>query len=150
MKKPNWGTSIVIAFVLFISFILYFIIKVQSNSKYNNELVVEEYYKHDAHFSDEMAKIQNAEDLAEKPLIINSDRGVTIVFPNSFLPNEVKGKVSLYRPSAKILDFEYPLRLSNSTMLIPKKDFAGGKWDVILSWSYQGKEYISKQNIYIK
>jgi hypothetical protein len=150
MKKPNWGTSIVIAFVLFISFILYFIIKVQSNSKYNNELVVEEYYKHDAHFSDEMAKIQNAEDLAEKPLITNNSNGVTIVFPETFVYKEIKGKVSLYRPSAKILDFEYPIKLSNSSMLIPKSDFAGGKWDVILSWSYKGKEYISKQKIYIK
>jgi hypothetical protein len=38
----NWGTSIVVAFVLFMSFIMYFVIKVQSNSKYDNELVVEE------------------------------------------------------------------------------------------------------------
>lgn len=150
MKKPNWGTSIVIAFVLFISFILYFIIKVQSNSKYSNELVVEEYYKHDAHFSDEMAKIQNAEDLADKPLITNSSEGVTIIFPKVFNAKEIKGKVSLYRPSAKILDFEYPLQLSNSTMLIPKVDFAGGKWDMTISWSYLGKEYISKQKIYIQ
>ena len=40
--KINWGTGIVIAFALFISFILYFVFSVQSNSKYDNELVVEE------------------------------------------------------------------------------------------------------------
>jgi hypothetical protein len=45
------------------AFILYFVIKVQSNSKYDNELVVEEYYKHDAKFGDEMIRVQNAHDL---------------------------------------------------------------------------------------
>ncbi|MGV3698011.1 FixH family protein [Flavobacterium sp.] len=149
MKKPNWGTSIVFAFLLFISFILYFIIKVQSNPKYDNELVIDEYYKHDAHYSDEFAKIQNAEDLTEKPTIVNGADGVSVVFPKIFDPGGIKGKVSLYRPSAKLLDFEFPLQLSNSTMLIPKADFAGGNWDATISWSYKGKEYITKQKLYI-
>ena len=67
--KINWGTAIVIAFGLFMTFILYFVIKVQSDSKYDNDLVVEEYYKHDALYSSEFKKIQNAEDLKEKPEI---------------------------------------------------------------------------------
>lgn len=148
--KINWGTSIVIAFVLFMSFIFYFIFKVQSNSKYDNELVVEEYYKHDAHFSDELAKIQNAQDLKEKPVISNSMEGVAIVFPKTFVPKEIKGKVSLYRPSAKHLDFEHPIQLSGSKLLVPKADFAGGNWDMTISWSYQGKEYIMQQKLYIQ
>ncbi|HRL72529.1 MAG TPA: FixH family protein, partial [Flavobacterium sp.] len=57
--KINWGVGIVIAFGLFITFILYFVVMVQSDSKYDNDLVVEEYYKHDAKFGDEMARIQN-------------------------------------------------------------------------------------------
>ena len=43
--KINWGTAIVIAFALFMSFILFFVFKVQSDHKYDNELVNEEYYK---------------------------------------------------------------------------------------------------------
>ena len=39
--KINWGTGIVIAFAIFITFILYFVFSVQSNSKYDNELVYE-------------------------------------------------------------------------------------------------------------
>jgi hypothetical protein len=148
--KINWGTSIVIAFALFMSFILYFVFTVQSNSKYDNELVVEEYYKHDAHFEDELAKIQNAEDLKDKPMISNDTEGITIVFPRTFDPNEIKGKVSLYRPSAKHLDFEFPIQLSGSKLLIPKADFTGGNWDMTLSWNYQGKEYITQQKLYIK
>ena len=118
--KFNWGTGVVIAFALFMSFILYFVFKVQSNSKYDNELVVEEYYKHDAHFGDEMVRVQNAHDLTQKPAIKYTSKGVLITFPEVFTPNEIKGNVSLYRPSNKKLDFEVPISLSGHTLLIPK------------------------------
>ena len=147
--KINWGTGIVIAFTLFMSFILYFVIKVQSNSKYDNELVVEEYYKHDAKFGDEMVRIQNAQNLVEKPQIINEAGEIKIIFPPKFEPKNIKGKVSLYRPSNKKLDFEIPISLSNSTLLIPKKSLVGGRWDINLNWEYNNKEYQSKNTIYL-
>ena len=148
--KINWGTAIVIAFGLFITFILYFVVKVQSDSKYDNDLVVEEYYKHDAKFGDEMERIQNAEDLVSKPVINIVDEGVTIVFPATLAPKNIKGKVSLYRPSNKKLDFEIPISLSDvTTLLIPKKSLAGGRWDINMEWQYEGKSYLTKETIYI-
>ncbi len=147
--KINWGTGIVIAFGLFMTFILYFVFRVQSDSKYDNDLVVEEYYKHDAHFGDEMTKVQNAEDLAQKPIVSIIDEGISIVFPESFISKNIKGKVSLYRPSNKKLDFEVPISLSNSTLLIPKKSLVGGRWDINMEWEYSGKTYLTKETIYI-
>lgn len=148
--KINWGTAIVIAFGLFITFILYFVVKVQSDSKYDNDLVVEEYYKHDAKFGDEMERVQNAEDLVSKPVITIVDEGVTIVFPATLVPKNIKGKVSLYRPSNKKLDFEIPISLSDATtLLIPKKSLAGGRWDINMEWQYEGKSYLTKETIYI-
>ena len=148
--KINWGTSIVIAFALFMTFILYFVFQVQSNSKYDNELVVEEYYKHDAHFGEEMIRIQNANNLVQKPIITVSKLGITIVFPNDFEPKNIKGKVSLYRPSNKKLDFEVPISLSNPTLLIPVSNLVGGRWDINMEWQYSGKQYLTKEIIYIK
>lgn len=147
--KINWGTGIVIAFALFMTFILYFVFKVQSDSKYDNELVVDEYYKHDVHFGDEMVRIQNAHDLAQKPIISNAQEGITIVFPDVFVPNKIKGNVSLYRPSNKKLDFEVQISLSNPTLLIPKKSLVGGQWDINMEWQYEGKSYLTKETIYI-
>lgn len=148
--KINWGTSIVIAFALFMTFILYFVFQVQSNSKYDNDLVVEEYYKHDAHFGEEMIRIQNANNLVQKPIITVSKLGITIVFPNDFEPKNIKGKVSLYRPSNKKLDFEVPISLSNPTLLIPVSNLVGGRWDINMEWQYFGKQYLTKEIIYIK
>ncbi|WGU68469.1 FixH family protein [Capnocytophaga canimorsus] len=49
--KINWGTGIVLAFVFFIAFILYFVIQMSTNKKYDHELVTEEYYKKRIGFS---------------------------------------------------------------------------------------------------
>ena len=146
----NWGTGIVISFVLFMSFILYFVIKVQSSSKYNNELVVEEYYKKDAHFETEMVQLQNAHDLAQQPQISVNAQGISVVFPKQFDPAKMKGIVSLYRPSNKKLDFETPISTSSSTLLIPKKSLVGGLWDITLSWTYDDKSYTESQRVYFK
>ncbi|SCY07442.1 FixH family protein [Flavobacterium caeni] len=147
--KLNWGTSIVIAFGAFIAFIGYFIVKVQSNSAYDNELVVEEYYKKDAAYSAEFNKFQNAQSLSLKPTIVKTQAGVLVTFPKKQFPKTLEGKVSLYRPSAKKLDFEHPFQTQDSTLLIPKQEFAGGNWDIVLYWIYDGKEYLLKQKMYL-
>ncbi|MFZ4436553.1 MAG: FixH family protein [Flavobacterium psychrophilum] len=146
----NWGTGIVLSFVFFMSFILYFVIKVQSNSKYNNELVVEEYYKKDAHFETQLIQAQNAHDLIQHPKVSTNSQGISVVFPKQFDPTKMQGIVSLYRPSNKKLDFEIPISTSSSTLLIPKKSLVGGLWDITLSWEYAGKSYLETQRIFFK
>lgn len=147
--KLNWGTSIVIAFALFISFILYFIIKVQTESKYDNDLVVEEYYKYDTHYQEQMVRMKNSNDLTEKPTFDIAKNGISIHFPKDFNPNKIKGKVLLYRPSNKKFDFDIPLKLSDSTLLVPQSKLLSGRWNIEMEWNYEGKEYLTKESIYI-
>lgn len=148
--KINWGTGIVIAFALFMTFILYFVFEVQSNSKYDNDLVVEEYYKHDSNFQEEMARIQNAHDLQDKPSIkFIKEEGVKISFPAAFESGKLKGNVLLYRPSNKKFDFNTPIALTNSALLIQQNKLIKGRWDVNMEWQYEGKKYLTKEVIYV-
>jgi hypothetical protein len=148
--KINWGTGIVIAFALFMSFILYFVFEVQSNSKYDNDLVVEEYYKHDTHFQEEMARIQNAHDLQQRPSITYIDnQGVKVVFPAGFENDKIKGNILLYRPSNKKFDFNTAIALTNSSLVIPENKLVKGRWDVNMEWQYNGKKYLTKEVIYV-
>lgn len=147
--KINWGTGIVIAFALFMTFILYFVFEVQSNSKYDNDLVVEEYYKHDSHFQEEMARIQNAHDLQHKPSIKFGDEGVKVTFPANFDSKKIQGNIVLYRPSNKKFDFDTQIVLTNSALLIPHQKLMKGRWDVNMEWQYEGKKYLTKEVIYV-
>ncbi|MBS7253158.1 FixH family protein [Flavobacterium branchiicola] len=147
--KINWGTGIVIAFALFMTFILYFVFEVQSNSKYDNDLVVEEYYKHDTHFQEEMARIQNAHDLQHKPVVKYNGEGLTVTFPATFVSNKITGNVLLYRPSNKKFDFDTKLALTNSSLHIPQNKLIKGRWGVNMEWQYEGKKYLTKEVIYV-
>ena len=147
--KIGWGTSIVIAIALFISFILFFVIKVQSDSKYDNELVVDEYYKKDSQYGDDYVKMQNAQDLPEKPQVTQKGDVIEVRFPAVFIPKDIQGTVSFYRPSNKKLDFQVPISLSKPSLLIPKLDLVGGRWDILIDWQYQSKSYKMKETIYI-
>ncbi len=145
--KANWGTGIVIAFGLFITFILYFVFKVQGDMKYDHEMVTEEYYKKEIGFQEQINKAQNAYDLTDKVTILTKSEGLLISFPKAFDYIKIKGKVSLYRPSNQKLDFDMPISLSSSNLLIPKTKLVGGRWDITIDWEYQGKGYLNKEKV---
>ena len=144
--KFNWGTGIVIAFALFITFILSYVFKVQSNDKYDHELVVEDYYKKELTVQGDIEKQQNANALTSKVVIENTVEGIKIQFPVDFDYSKINGKVSLYRPSSQKLDFEIPISLSSPHLLIPKSSLAGGLWDISITWNYDGVEYLNKDS----
>jgi hypothetical protein len=146
--KINWGTGIVIAFGLFMAFILSFVYKVQSNQKYDNELVTKEYYKKEATVQIDIEKKQNANALKNLVVIKKVEEGITIEFPSDFDYSKIKGKVSLYRPSSQKLDFEINISLSSSYLLIPKSNLTGGLWDISVDWNYNETDYLNKETIY--
>ncbi|MCA0347867.1 MAG: FixH family protein [Flavobacterium sp.] len=147
--KINWGKGIVIAFVLFISFILYFVMKVQTNHKYDNELVVDKYYQKELLLNSQIKREENAQRLTEQVSITTDEASIIVEFPPTFDYSKIKGKVSLYRPSSQKLDFETPVSLSSPRLLIPKSNLADGRWDISIEWNYQGKEYLNKETLYL-
>ena len=144
--KINWGTGIVIAFGLFIIFILSFVYKVQSNQKYDNELVTKDYYKKEALVQGDIEKQENANALTNKVTIEKTAEGMKIQFPADFDYSKINGKVSFYRPSSQKLDFEIPISLSSPHLLIPKSNLAGGLWDISIDWEYDGVKYLNKDS----
>lgn len=147
--KFNWGTGIVIAFGLFMIFILSFVFKVQSNQKYDNELVTKDYYKKEALVQGDIDKQENANALTNKVIIEKTTEGIKINFPTDFDYSKINGKVSLYRPSSQKLDFEIPISLSSPNLLIPKSNLASGLWDISIDWEYDGVKFLNKDSFRI-
>lgn len=147
MKKLNWGTGIVIAFVLFIGFILYFVIKTSTNSKYDYDLVAKEYYKDELEYQQKIDKFENTKKNNYQIKVEVVDEGIQLTFPDSITHKDIKGMVSLYRPSNQKLDREIPISLSNSSLLIPKIVLVDGRWDIHVEWSYKDTEFLFKKSI---
>ncbi|QRM89872.1 cytochrome C oxidase Cbb3 [Lacinutrix sp. WUR7] len=145
--KINWGTGIVIAFVAFISFIMYFIITMMTDSTYDHDLVVEDYYKQELQFQNEINKETNAKSLVENISWKKTAEGLVIIFPENLQKENITGKVFLYRPSNKQFDFEMPISLSNHNLLIPDKRLLDGRWNIKVDWQYNGKNYLYKKEV---
>lgn len=70
-----------------------------------------------------------------------------IELPKDFTSKEIKGKVFLYRPSNKQLDFEIPFSISKTYLLVPEERLLDGRWNIDISWRYKKTEYLVKEKI---
>jgi nitrogen fixation protein FixH len=145
--KFNWGTGIVIAFILFISFIMYFVISMNTDKSLDHDLVNENYYKQELEFQSDINKEKNAKTLASKVTWKKTTEGIVISFPAELEDKNITGKVFLYRPSNKQLDFETTILLSNHNLLIPDKRLLDGRWNIKIDWSYKDTNYMLKEEI---
>jgi len=145
--KINWGTGIVIAMIAFMSFILFFVVKMFTDDQYQYDLVVEEYYKQEIGFQDELDAEKNAIELAENVVIEQTETGVMIDFPKNEATSIIDGVVTFYRPSNKNFDFTKPVILEDQKMFIPKSEIAAGRWNISVRWDQNGKTYLTRKNI---
>lgn len=145
--KLNWGTSIVIAIISFIGFILFFVVRMSTDDKANHDLVTQDYYRAELSYQDEIDAETNAKDDKVQLLVEKKANGLLVTFPEKVAAEKIKGKVFLYRPSNKHLDFDFPISLSNSHLLIPDKRLVDGRWNITVSWEYQDEIYLHKESI---
>ena len=147
MKTWNWGTGIVLAFVAFIAFILFFVIRMSTDSRADHDLVTKEYYQQELAYQEEIDAEQNARALDTELLIEKTADGLRITLPKALQNSNSNGTMSLYRPSNKHLDFDLPIRLSKTHLLIPDKRLLDGRWDIKIHIEHEGENYLFKERI---
>ena len=141
--KFNWGTGIVVAIVAFIGFIMFFVVTMATDKTYHHDLVTEKYYQEELNYQQEIEAQKNASIYNDKIVFTKVEKGLAIDFPEDF--KNIKGKVFLYRPSNKQLDFEMPISTSNSNLLVPKNRLLDGRWNIKIIWSKNNKTYLIKR-----
>ncbi len=145
--KINWGTGIVLAFIGFISFIMYFIISMNTNTDYQHDLVTEDYYKAELEYQNDINKEENSKNLEKNIRWKKVDEGIIIEFPENLDFKNITGQVFLYRPSNKQLDFETQISLFKHNLLIPDKRLLDGRWNIKVYWQYNKTSYLYKKEI---
>lgn len=145
--KINWGTGVILAFIGFIGFILFFVIRMGTDPRANHDLVTEEYYKAELGYQKEIDAANNANVHNNQIRIERTFEGLLLTFPENLDPLQIKGTVSLYRPSNKHLDVDLPIQLSGAQWLLPNSDLVEGRWDIKVLWEYQNEKYLHKESI---
>lgn len=145
--KINWGTAIVLAFVGFIGFILFFVVRMSTDDRANHDLVTEDYYRAELGYQQELDDQNNTTENNVELIIEQTSNGILISFPRQLNHAKISGTVTLYRPSNKNLDATLELNLTNNELLIRKDRLLEGRWDINVAWNYQGESYLTKKKL---
>ncbi|MCF6346932.1 MAG: FixH family protein [Flavobacteriaceae bacterium] len=146
--KINWGTGIVIAMVLFMTFILQFLYR-SFDAKNSHDLVSEDYYKDELYYQQEIDKMNNASKLEQNLILKHVKEGFLITFPKDMDATKITGTAYFQRPSSKSLDFQQEVvSLTNSKLLINHTNLVSGKWKVKIDWKYNDEEFMLKETVF--
>jgi len=146
--KINWGTGIAIALVAFMLFILSFVYKTFTNSKYDHHIISKTYYKDELNYQKEIDAEQNLKNLSSKIVLKNTDKGVEIIFPKEFKDKQIVGTIDFQRSANEKLDFRMPIKVTNNKQFIPDKKLVKGIYIVKINWKTDKKTYQFKDNFY--
>ena len=142
--KLNWGKSIVLAMILFIGFIMFMVITMTTEKKYDHDLVVEEYYKKEMTLNDKLKKINNGKEFEADIKFEANQNGLLLTFPES-LKDLKTAEVFAYRASDKNLDFKTSISPNKNREALVQKQLVSGPWEFTLAFSLGEKEYLVKK-----
>lgn len=139
--KINWGTGIVITIVAFIAFIMFFVVSMMTDKKYDHDLVTKKYYEKELNYQKDIDASQNSVNDNKLLKVQKVAEGIRIEFPENIDYQKITGTVFLYRPSNEHLDFEIPISISKPFFFVPDNRLLDGRWNIQVTWKYENKNY---------
>lgn len=142
--KINWGTSIVIFFVLFLSLATAFII---FSFQHKNDLVTDDYYQQGANYDVQMQIDKRSMQYKDSFIVENQGSAISIRTSQAMAQRSEQISVWFYSPSNKKNDFS--LVISSNPMVVDKKQLAHGRYIVKLRWMMGGEQYMLSQDLFV-
>ncbi|HPF11251.1 MAG TPA: FixH family protein [Flavobacteriaceae bacterium] len=145
--KINWGTGLVIGMVAFMGFIMFMVVTMMTDKKYDHDLVTEAYYAEDLVYQTEIDAEEHLKKLSGPITVEKTAAGWLVHFPEEMTHGNPEGTLKLYRPSNKNLDFQLPLEITDGTMLVPKDHLVAGHWKMSIAWNMNGTAFLFKKGM---
>jgi hypothetical protein len=141
--KFHWGHGLLIAIiisVLAISFLVFL------SSRERIDLITEDYYPKGLKYDLQIEKIKNTNSL-DKKLWIEIRDSLIISFPQIVRsPDSIEGEIWIYSAADKFADKKLKIELNESFyQAIDLKQFHLAKYEIIVDWKANGKEYYQNE-----
>jgi len=147
-NKINWGTGIVIAFVIFMVGTLSTAVYLMNQDV---NLVADDYYDQEINYQQHIDRMERTSQLEEKQIIYFDGSTVKIIIPKVLVKKELSGEIYFYRPSDSNSDIKITFIPDTSGIqVIPVERLEKGYWRIKVSWLSNGKEYFSEDRILIQ
>jgi hypothetical protein len=141
--KWNWGTKLLVAIILFMSFILVFVFLSVRN---DISLVEKDYYPKGLKYQDRIDEIANAKPFFNDFTFSRENNAVVITLPE-ISPDS--GTIVFFRPSGLELDRSYLMKFDSTFLMhIPQSEFTKGKYIVKIFWREADKGFYIEKPFY--
>ncbi|MBV5313955.1 MAG: FixH family protein [Prolixibacteraceae bacterium] len=146
--KFNWGTGIVIAFVIMISGML---ILVSIALRQDYDLVDDDYYQKSIDYQQHIEKVKNNDGLTVKVKFELYSDSLTMKFPELSNADQYSGEVHFYSPVEKKRDLTLALKLDTAhrqTVLL--NTLEKGRYQVKIDWKAGEVSYYQEEEITVE
>lgn len=141
----NWGTKLVIAIIIFMSFIF---VLVYLSTQNTIDLVEKDYYPKGLKYQTRIDEIELASSLKDEFIISQDERFIILSMPEL---NPDSGSIVFFRPSDQLLDFASKIQPDSSNrMLFPLKDFKPGLYVLKVHWYENEAGYYVEKKFFVK
>lgn len=132
MKKPGWGTRLLIGMGSFILFLIILFAVLINNRQ---EIVVDDYYPRELKYQEVISLKQNYASLGEQIQLSFVSEGLQIILPQKLKELPVSGSIWFYAPDDKAADFVLPLGVdSTGRQLIPSPLLVKSRYRLKITW----------------
>lgn len=146
--KFNWGTGIVIAFIIMVSGMTYL---VSIALRQNDDLVENDYYQKSIAYQQHIDKAHNNDALIEKIKFEYSLGSLKLTFPNLADAKEYSGEVHLYSPVEEKRDLTVKIKLEpNFVQTIDLGKLQKGRYQVKIDWTAGRISYYQEEEITVE
>ena len=142
----NWGTKILIVYVVFISGILFMVFK---SSTQKTDLVTTDYYAKELKYQDKINEMNRVQALSTPVEFVIKDNALIIRFPKDFAGKKLTGEAVLYCPSDENKDLKNNFSVQDEPVKIIIPATNKGLHELHLSWQDGGITYYFEKKIFI-
>ncbi|MGE9516676.1 MAG: FixH family protein [Solitalea-like symbiont of Acarus siro] len=150
MKKGIfWPIGISVFLLCFVSYLISIVVFSRGTKV---ELVSPNYYEEELKYQNAIDAQKNANSMEHKVTIDqDSDQNLVISFPKEIDKANITGIIKLLRPDDSGGDLAFPLTLNSKNQHIVHRGLLRkGAYKFSLSWNINKKDYMIKEDIYIK
>lgn len=145
--KFNWGTGIVIAFILFVGLVISTGVYLMNQDV---QLVSDDYYDKEIAYQQHIDNVARTVELSSEETILFDGSLITVKLPPEISAKNISGEIYFYRPSDSKLDIRLPFSPdANKQQIIPLVKLQKGFWRVQFSWKADDKNYYSEKAIVV-
>ncbi len=142
----NWGTKILMVYIVFILGILAMVIK---SSSQNTDLVTNDYYAKELKYQEKIDEMKRAAALSAPVEYKRKDNSLIIQFPKDFAGKKLTGEAVLYCPSDQKKDIKKRFTLLDESLQINIPAASKGLYELHVSWQDGSVTYYFEKKIII-